>query len=184
MQAACAGTDKPVPTPLPHTRALSGMRDAGGRSGLCWERLRAAQCRGSPALPPFVQLFCTASHASTEGGYHRASRWELTQHCPPLSAPQAGGRYELGAQDWPAGCLGYAYNLIRPVARGQRGGVLAGLLGPTLVFETLAHASAYREFMTQASASAGGCREMGAAVLCFIVASSWGGGGSQARRQH
>lgn len=51
--------------------------------------------------------------------------------------------------DWPAGCLGYAFNLVRPTVAGQRSGVLAGLLGQTLVFDTLENASAYREYATQ-----------------------------------
>jgi hypothetical protein len=60
-----------------------------------------------------------------------------------------GAKYELGAEEWPRGCLGFAYNLVRPVARGHRAGILVNLLGPTLVFETLGDAAAYREFMTQ-----------------------------------
>ena len=58
---------------------------------------------------------------------------------------------------WPDGCLGYAVNLVRPVnaangsPSGYRARVLTHLLGSTLVFETIAQASAYREHVTQVS---------------------------------
>lgn len=56
----------------------------------------------------------------------------------------------MAANDWPKGCLGYAFNLVRPVQPGHRATVLYCLLGQTLVFETLADAERYREFLTQA----------------------------------
>ena len=55
----------------------------------------------------------------------------------------------LGPDNWPPGCLGYAFNLVRPVVAGHRALVLYPMLGATLVFETLEDASAYREYMTQ-----------------------------------
>ena len=56
---------------------------------------------------------------------------------PPSSTPSA--------RDWPAGCAGYAVNLVRPVQAGHRAAILTAILGQTLVFESLASASAYRE---------------------------------------
>lgn len=53
----------------------------------------------------------------------------------------------MSATDWPRGCLGYAFNLVRPVQRGHRASLLYNLLSSTLVFESLADAEAYREFL-------------------------------------
>lgn len=61
----------------------------------------------------------------------------------------AGGGHSLGPNDWPGGCLGYAFNLVRPTRPGHRGSLLYSLLGTVLVFETLQDASAYRELVTQ-----------------------------------
>lgn len=58
---------------------------------------------------------------------------------------------QLGPKEWPGGCLGYAFNLVRPAWEGHRAALLAGLLGQTLVFETLQQASDYREYVTQVS---------------------------------
>lgn len=55
----------------------------------------------------------------------------------------------MGATDWPQGCLGYAFNLVRPAHTGHRASILASLLSGTLVFERLQEAEAYREFLTQ-----------------------------------
>ena len=51
----------------------------------------------------------------------------------------------------PGGCLGYAFNLVRPSREGHRAALLVGLLSQTLVFETLQQASDYREYVTQVS---------------------------------
>lgn len=40
---------------------------------------------------------------------------------------------ELGPTDWPVGCCGYAFNLVRPVIPGHRASVLYAMLGQTLV---------------------------------------------------
>ncbi len=55
----------------------------------------------------------------------------------------------MAPQDWLQGCLGYAFNLVRPTKAGHRGSLLYSLLGNVLLFETLADASAYRELVTQ-----------------------------------
>ena len=55
----------------------------------------------------------------------------------------------MAPQDWPQGCLGYAFNLVRPTKPGHRASLLYSLLGNVLLFETLADASAYRELVTQ-----------------------------------
>lgn len=72
-------------------------------------------------------------------------------HTRALSGPNAKPppRGKLGPDDWPQGCLGFLVNLVRPVQRGQRATVLWPMLGHTLVFETLADASAYREYTSQ-----------------------------------
>ena len=67
--------------------------------------------------------------------------------------PLAGNHKEgiLSGSDWPDGCLGYAFNLVRPKHPGHRASLLHSLLGSMLVFETQAQASAYRELVTQVS---------------------------------
>ena len=74
-------------------------------------------------------------------------------HCPPRAGSQLCRR-DAGdgiagpkAEQWPDGCLGYAYNLVRPVRPGQRAAVLYPLLSGTLVFESLDTAHSYKEFM-------------------------------------
>jgi hypothetical protein len=62
----------------------------------------------------------------------------------------------MGATDWPQGCLGYAFNLVRPAHTGHRASILVNLLGGALVFETLQEAEAYREFLTQVGGWVGG----------------------------
>ena len=57
----------------------------------------------------------------------------------------------MGPKEWPGGCLGYAFNLVRPAREGHRAALLVSLLGQTLVFETLQQASDYREYVTQVS---------------------------------
>ena len=59
------------------------------------------------------------------------------------------GGGNLAPQDWPQGCLGYAFNLVRPTKPGHRASLLYSLLGNVVLFETLADASAYRELVTQ-----------------------------------
>ena len=59
------------------------------------------------------------------------------------------GEGGISATDWPAGCLGYALNLVRPKRPGQRASLVYNLLGSVLVFETLEQAAAYRELVTQ-----------------------------------
>lgn len=39
----------------------------------------------------------------------------------------------LGPNEWPGGCLGYAFNLVRPVLKGHRCSLLYPVLGQTLV---------------------------------------------------
>ena len=76
----------------------------------------------------------TASIIKSEVWFHCAADWSAVP---------------LGANDWPQGCVGYACNLVRPVAQGHRAQVLYPMLGSTLVFETLPYAAQYREFVTQ-----------------------------------
>lgn len=47
------------------------------------------------------------------------------------SAGQQGAR--LGADEWPEGCVGYAFNLVRPALKGHRASLLYPMLGQTLV---------------------------------------------------
>lgn len=42
----------------------------------------------------------------------------------------------LGPHEWPGGCLGYAFNLVRPVLKGHRCSLLYPVLGQTLVRQT------------------------------------------------
>ena len=73
---------------------------------------------------------------------------------------------QYGADQWPPGCIDFAFNLVRPRAPAA-GDVAAGalnlrptlfhtLLGKTLVFTTLEAAEAYRTLVTQQLAGACG----------------------------
>jgi structural maintenance of chromosomes flexible hinge domain-containing protein 1 len=62
------------------------------------------------------------------------------------NSKDAGGSSSI---NWPEGCLGYLCNLVRPVHPGHRATIIYGLLSGTLVFESLDHATAYREYVTQ-----------------------------------
>lgn len=55
-----------------------------------------------------------------------------------------GADIEAAPTAWPQGCLGYAFNLVRPTRAGDRAHLLYNMLGHTIVFRTLAEASAYR----------------------------------------
>ena len=77
-----------------------------------------------------------------------SSTYSYQQLDTSQSAGGSGGG-NLAPQDWPQGCLGYAFNLVRPALPGHRAGLLYSLLGCVLVFETLQDASAYRELVTQ-----------------------------------
>lgn len=76
-------------------------------------------------------------------------------HTGALAAMDAGRRANVPrgagpAQDeWPAGCLGFAVNLVRPVVRGHRSTVFLSLLGRCVIFETMSQAAAYRTYVTQ-----------------------------------
>lgn len=39
----------------------------------------------------------------------------------------------VGTNDWPEGCVGYAFNLVRPAMKGHRASLLYPMLGQTLV---------------------------------------------------
>ena len=68
--------------------------------------------------------------------------------CLPLPHQKAN-RDASSTVIWPEGCLGYLCNLVRPVHSGHRATIVYGLLSGTLVFETLDHATAYREYVSQ-----------------------------------
>ncbi|KAK9820414.1 hypothetical protein WJX72_010046 [[Myrmecia] bisecta] len=125
---------KKLPTPdmlaLTHTQPYRGsLRGEIPGVRACCERARGlmrAASHGSDALLPTA-----------------------LPHTRALGIKQDTSVRLLGATDWPLGCLGFAYNLVRPAVPGHRAALLANLLGQTLVFDTLDHAQAYREFMTQ-----------------------------------
>lgn len=60
-----------------------------------------------------------------------------------------GGAGNMRHDSWPMGLVGSAVNLVRPLHKGHRGTLLYGLLGSTLVFETMQHAADYRQYTTQ-----------------------------------
>ena len=72
--------------------------------------------------------------------------WYGTKRCSALNCA-GDGVAGPKADQWPDGCLGYAYNLVRPVRPGHRAAVLYPLLSGTLVFESLDTAHSYKEFM-------------------------------------
>lgn len=47
---------------------------------------------------------------------------------PAAGAPEG----DLGPDEWPKGCCGYAFNLMRPVRPGLRASVLYPLIGGVL----------------------------------------------------
>lgn len=51
---------------------------------------------------------------------------------PCFAAPAGVVEGELSADDWPAGCCGYAVNLLRPARPGFRAQVLYPVIGTTL----------------------------------------------------
>ena len=65
----------------------------------------------------------------------------------------------IGPGEWPEGCLGYAFNLVRPAAghEGIRQSLFWTLLSRTLVFTTLETAENYREAVLRLS---GGCGDI------------------------
>ena len=46
---------------------------------------------------------------------------------------------ELGATDWPEGCLGYAFNLLRPTQPGHRRQLMFSAFGTQLVSALVRH---------------------------------------------
>ena len=118
----------PTPDVLAETH-MQTYRPPAGRAGVPgWDgagraarRLTHAACAGTDDPLPIA-----LPHARALGTRE-----------PPSGVPAAG--------DWPAGCCGYAFNLVRPAAPGARRGLLFALLGQTLVFETAEAAGAYRE---------------------------------------
>lgn len=74
---------------------------------------------------------------------------------PPLPIPlphqkrqNPKSKDSMKSLSWPEGCVGYLVNLLRPVHAGHRASVLYALCSGILVFESLAHGSAYREMLT------------------------------------
>ena len=112
--------------------------------------LVAAACQGSDAPLPFplphakVLLAHGArkrqAQQQQQGGRAAPSPSNaLVAAAPPKGVP--------AADEWPEGCLGYAFNLVRPTKKGARAALLYPLLGQTLVFESLETGSAYREHL-------------------------------------
>ena len=133
-----------APAPDPAT-LIPGFKGASARA----HRLVVDACGGGsdPPLPiplPHARALAMAgARAAAASG--RGPGW-------PPAAPADPPPGVPAARDWPAGCCGYAVNLVRPTRAGDRAGILYAVLGATLVFETLDAASAYRE------AVAGGLR--------------------------
>ena len=129
--------------PAPDVLALTHVQAYGGRSGPPpgWDgagdatrALAAAACDGAddPLPLPLPHARALAARAGRGGG---------AAPPPPRGVPRA--------DEWPDGCCGYAFNLVRPLRRGHRAGLLFGLLGQTLVFESLDAASRYREALAR-----------------------------------
>lgn len=113
---ASEGSDPPLPMVLPHTRILHAMSERGAaRRG--WGRKLACVCRGVRA----------ASSAARPARVHRRRR-RLRPHParapparrihPPGHQPPRGA--DLGLDEWPPGCVGFAANLLRPAVPGTR----------------------------------------------------------------
>lgn len=117
VAAACRGSDAPLPLPLPHAKVLLAH---GARRRA--QQQQQQQQQGQPGPP--------AAAAA-------AASLALVAAAPPRGVP--------AADEWPEGCLGYAFNLVRPTRKGARAALLYPLLGQTLVFESLEAGSAYRE---------------------------------------
>ena len=122
--------------PAPDVLALPHVQAYGGRPGPppAWDgagavavALASAACDGADPPLPLPLPHARALAARAAGGAPRPQ---------PAGVPAATA--------WPDGCCGYAFNLVRPARKGHRAGLLFGLLGQTLVFESLDAATAYR----------------------------------------
>jgi len=136
---------------LPHSSKISSSaskKKKGGTVSALARTLVAAACQGAdPPLPfPLPHAKVLLAHgarmkAAQQGGNGNASSSSasnaLVAAAPPKGVP--------AADEWPEGCLGYAFNLVRPTKKGARAALLYPLLGQTLVFESLESGSRYRE---------------------------------------
>ena len=74
---------------------------------------------------------------------------------PVVTAGAGSKDLELGATDWPEGCLGYAFNLLRPTQPGHRrqlmfsafGTQLVSSLGRHIVLAWLKHTALYTRYL-------------------------------------
>eukprot|EP00884_Botryococcus_braunii_P005311 jgi/Botrbrau1/14781/Bobra.0284s0014.2 len=136
----------------------------------CRERVTKKLAREKLPVPDMLAFTHMQGYSGSKGSASPPLQ-EASAHCqqlvssacsgsdPPLSLPlphtkalgrcSGQGACPLGPLDWPDGCCGYAFNLVRPVISGHRTSLLQPLLGQTLVFETLRTAAQYRETMTQ-----------------------------------
>ncbi|KAG2443092.1 hypothetical protein HYH02_009506 [Chlamydomonas schloesseri] len=109
--------------------AMSAMRGVSEEAAA----LQAAACAGSEPL-----LVMALPHT-------RALIAMNADRARSIVASGAGP----AAEEWPAGCLGYAVNLLRPAVAGHRALLFYSQLGRTLLFETLDQAAAYRTYVLQ-----------------------------------
>ncbi len=93
--------------------------------------------------------------------------WALTLGRNLAGAPDG----ELGPDDWPTGCCGYAVNLVRPARAGLRGAVLYPLLGSALVFETLEDLSPRALSLARHTPCLNSCAVRGQAGNTLVAAS-------------
>ena len=120
VAAACQGSDAPLPFPLPHAKVLLAH---GARMKAQHQQ---QQQRGN-------------KEPSSSSAAAAVNPNALVAAAPPKGVP--------AADEWPEGCLGYAFNLLRPTKKGARAALLYPLLGQTLVFESLETGSRYREHL-------------------------------------
>jgi hypothetical protein len=147
------------------TRALLGVLVVEDTA--CRARLAAALASTKYPMPDVVALTHLATYRGPKSGEVPGFRGagELARAlaraacaCADRPLPQPLPHQRAGAdpapggpgpEDWPAGCLGYLANLVRPVRKGHRASVVFGLLSGVIVFETMEDACAYREHVTQ-----------------------------------
>jgi hypothetical protein len=111
---ACQGADPLLRTVLPHTRALCLAANQGEESGL--RESAGSVCAGRARTAPL----CMCGRLPTTAVFQNAGR------------PVAPASVRLAADQWPPGCLGYAFNLIRPRLKDSRPGLLYALVSGAL----------------------------------------------------
>ncbi|KAL3142162.1 hypothetical protein ABBQ38_002520 [Trebouxia sp. C0009 RCD-2024] len=133
------------------------------KTGACRDRLITLLQKKSlpcPDILPYDQLLaykgsCSNKHPAGCGQQARDLLDDASLGSDEALARPLPHESTFGAGEWPQGCLGYAFNLVRPTIPGLRARLLFKVLGATLVFATLAEAAQYRKYLVQKKTECG-----------------------------